>query len=329
MRIGATWSAAAKDPTGALAELRHVSEPNTNTNTDDTRLVEIDALGERLSALRLCDRSSLVAMGRSLEEHGQLTAVVLFAPAEQLEIIDGFKRMRAARALGWRTLCARVVTVGSIDAKLRLRELHEGCSLTELEEAWLVRSLFREDHVSQPDIARLLGRHKSWVWRRLMLVESLDAGVQNDVRLGLITARAAVAVSRLPRGNQVAASTVIIRRGLTVREADLLVAAALEEEEPAARAALLLRRLDGPAPRAPPGPRPSHAARSEASFMSADILRVREIAARLQARLMSSSLDVFTPAAAELLTEALVCLSPVLRALDGVIARVTGHEGAL
>ena len=58
--------------------------------------------------------------------------------------------------------------------------------------------------------------------------------------------------------------------------------------------------------------------------MSADILRVREIAARLEARLLSTPLETLTPAAAELMRDALVRLSPVLRALDGVIGTVTG-----
>ena len=152
--------------------------------------------------------------------------------------------------------------------------------------------------------------------------------VQSDVRLGLIAPRAAVAVSRLPRGNQVAASAVVVRRGLTVRQTDLLVAEALDEEDPDVRAALLARRLDGPALSTPPGPRPSRAVRSEADWMSADIQRVRDIAARLEARLMSSSLEVFTPAAADSMRDALVRLSPVLRALDEVIARVTGRKDA-
>jgi ParB-like chromosome segregation protein Spo0J len=298
-----------------------VPEPVT-----DLRLVELEALGERLSALRLSDRTTLAAMRRSLEEHGQLSAVVVFLLGEQLEIIDGFKRVRAARSLGWRTVSARVVAVGSIDAKLQLRALHDGRGLTELEEAWLVRSLFREDRVSLPDIARRLSRHRSWVWRRLMLVESLDTVVQSDVRLGLIAPRAAVAVSRLPRGNQVAASAVVVRRGLTVRQTELLVAEALDEREHAARAALLVRRLEGPMPTPLPGPKPSRTARSEADWMSADILRVREVAARLEARLMASPLEVFTPSAAELLFDALQRLSPVLRALDEVIGRVTGNE---
>ena len=294
----------------------------------DTRLIEVDALGEQLSSLRLCDRAALTAMGRSLEEHGQLSALVLYAPTSQLEIIDGFKRLRAARALGWSTLSARVVSVGSVDAKLRLRELHGGRGLTELEEAWLVRSLYREDHVTQPAIARLLGRHKSWVWRRLMLVESLEISVQSDVRLGLIAPRAAVALSRLPRGNQQAASVVVARRGLTVPQTELLVAELLHEEDLGARDALIARRLDGASHCSKPGPRPVRAARLESDWMSADILRVHEIAARLEARLLATPLDAFAPAAAELLRDALGRLQPVLRALDEVISTVASQTEA-
>ena len=292
----------------------------------ETREVEIEGLGERLSALRLCDAAALATVRRSLEVHGQLAALTLFAEPGSLEIIDGFKRVRAARALGWGTLIARIDDVSSIDAKLRLRELHDRRGLTELEEAWVVRSLYREDRVSQPEIARRMSRHKSWVWRRLMLVEALDPSVQIDVRLGLIAPRAAVAVSRLPRGNQLAASAVVVRRGLTVRQTDALVDDALHQPDSAACEALLARRLDGPAIGTPSGPRPSRVARSDADRMSLDILRVREIAARLEARLLSTPLAVFAPTAAELMRDALAQLSPVLRALDGVIRTVTGTQ---
>ena len=298
-----------------------MSEPHS-----ETRVVQIAPLGERLSALRLCDATALATVRRSLVQHGQLSALTLFIAGDGLEIIDGFKRVRSARALGWPTLLARIDDVGSIDAKLRLRELHDRRGLTELEEAWLVRSLYREDRVAQPEIARRMGRHKSWVWRRLMLVESLDPDVQADVRLGLIAARAAVAVSRLPRGNQQTASAVVIRRGLTVRQTDLLVEEVLEEPDDARREALLARRLAGPAPGTPPGPRPSRAMRSEADWMAADILRIHALAARLEVRLLATPLATFAPAATELMRDALARLSPVLRALDGVIGSVTGER---
>lgn len=60
--------------------------------------------------------------------------------------------------------------------------------------------------------------------------------------------------------------------------------------------------------------------------MSADILRVREVAARLTARLGATPLEVFEPAASELLHEALVRLSPVLRSLDDAIGAATRRK---
>jgi ParB-like chromosome segregation protein Spo0J len=289
----------------------------------ETRSVEIGSLGERLSSLRLCDAHALELVRRSLEQHGQLSALTLFVAGEQLEIIDGFKRVRAARALGLRTLQARIDEVGSVDAKLRLCELSLRRGLTDLEEGWLVRSLYREDRLTQPEIAQRMRRHKSWVWRRLMLVEALAPTVQADVRLGLLAARSAVAVSRLPRGNQPAASLVVMRRGLTVRQTELLVEEVLAQKDSAASAALLAKRLDETEPFMAPGPRATRAVRNEADWMSADILRVREVAARLTARLGATPLEAFEPAACELLHDALVRLSPVLRSLDDVIGTVT------
>jgi ParB-like chromosome segregation protein Spo0J len=298
-----------------------VHEPNS-----DTHLVEIAPLGERLAPLRLCDAAALAAVRRSLERHGQLTAITLFVETSRLEILDGFKRVRAARALGLSRLIARIDEVDAIEAKIRVAELHDRRGLTELEEAWLVRSLYRDDGIGQPEIARRMSRHKSWVWRRLMLVEALEPAVQADVRLGLVAPRAAVAVGRLPRGNQVAASHVVARRGLTVRQTDRLVQELLDLDSDTARMDRLARCTDGPAvEKHGPGLRP---ARNQADAMASDIARVRAIAARLEARLLAMPLAAFTPAAAELLRDALHRLSPVLRPRDGVIATFAGHEDA-
>jgi len=287
--------------------------------------VQLAQLGELLAELRLCDDKALATMRRSLRRHGQLCALTVFVQDGALQILDGFKRVRAAQALGLSTLQARIDEVSGVEAKLRLMELHSARGLSELEQGWLVRSLYRDDGLTQPQIAQRMGRHKSWVWRRLMLVESLEPQVQAQVRLGLLSARAAVAVSRLPRGNQPAASAVVIRRGLTVRQTDLLVAQMLDTDADE-RAAMLERRLESPSTEAIPGPRPLRAARSEADLLSADILRIHEVSARLEARLLARPPRTFTPAAAQLLHDALRRLSPVLRCLDAVIAHVTSSE---
>jgi ParB-like chromosome segregation protein Spo0J len=57
-----------------------------------------------------------------------------------LEVLDGFKRLRAARVLGLRDLRALVVDVDVVAATVHMRELHVGRGLTAIEEAWIVRA---------------------------------------------------------------------------------------------------------------------------------------------------------------------------------------------
>ena len=51
-------------------------------------------------------------------------------------------------------------------------------------------------------MAELLGRHKSWVCRRLALLEKLATEVRQDLEVGLLTPTAAREIARLPAGNQ-------------------------------------------------------------------------------------------------------------------------------
>jgi ParB/RepB/Spo0J family partition protein len=282
---------------------------------DHERDVDLADLGEALATLRLCDASALEAMRRSLARHGQLSALCLFAEGGQLEIVDGFKRVRAARALGLTTLRARVADVDVVGAKVQLAAMHDRRGLTELEEAWLIRSLYREHGLSQPAIAERLGRHKSWVFRRLMLVEALDPAVQADVRLGLLAPRAAVAVSQLPRGNQHDLAGLVVRRGLTVRQTELVVAELLDLGDDTARARHISARLDGAEPGPRPGVRPTRVTKSEIDWLAGDIRTVRLVAARLDARLAGGSLRTIGPEAAAIAEQSLLGLVPVLDAL--------------
>lgn len=291
-------------------------------------LVPLAALGERLGGLRLRDGSGLDAMQRSLARHGQLTAVVLFGHGGELEMLDGFKRLHAARALGWNELRATTSDVTVADAKVQIATLHDGRGLTELEEAWLVRSLYRDDGLSQPEIARRLSRHKSWVCRRLLLVESLEPELQAAVRLGVLAPRAAVALAALPRGNQRAGLELVVRRGLTVRQTELLVAELLDLGDDATRAEFLARRLESwPAAPTPARP-PSRALRSEADWMAADVATLLRVGARLEARLLGTPLGALGASAGGVVFDGLVALTPVLDALARTIASVTGKGRA-
>jgi hypothetical protein len=152
-----------------------------------------------------------------------------------------------------------------------------------------------------------------------MLVEALDSAVQADVRLGRLAPRAAMAVSQLPRGNQHDLSGLVIRRGLTVRQTELVLAELLDLPDDATRAQQIAQRLEGAAPFALPGVRATRLARSETDWLAGDIRTVRLVAARLEARLTGGALHTIGPEAAALAQESLLALVPVLEALRGTI----------
>ncbi len=81
-------------------------------------------------------------------------------------------------------------------AKAAIHGLNQtGSRPREWEEAWIVHALVREDGMTQVEVAELLGRHKSWVCRRLALVEKLTNEAREDLRLGLLSTTAARALS--------------------------------------------------------------------------------------------------------------------------------------
>lgn len=179
-------------------------------NEGSTRPVALAALGERYRRYRLGDPEAEEAMAGSLRRWGQLSPVVACERAcergreQRLELIDGFKRLSAARQIGEMTsLSVRVLEADEPMAKAAILGLNrDQRPVRELEEAWVVQGLVRDDGMTQVDAAHLLGRHKSWVCRRLALLERLSVAVKEDLRLGLVGPALARQLVRLPAGNQ-------------------------------------------------------------------------------------------------------------------------------
>lgn len=276
----------------------------------------------KLGALRLRTPELLSTLERSLKRHGQLEPIVVFACGELLEVIDGFKRLQLARQLGWERLRVRVCDLEPVQAKLLLPVLHAQRGLSALEEAWLLLSLYRDHGLSQGRIAAELGKHKSWVSRRLLLVEQLTDSVQTQVRLGLVVPRAAMVLAALPRGNQQAAADIVTSRALTVRQTELLVADVLG----CRGSAELTQRLaqwqeQGPRVASVRKPPPAKL-RSEADWMCLDITTLRATGARLEARLLSTPLPTLGQGPSSIICRGLEGLAPVLDTLAKTVADV-------
>jgi ParB-like chromosome segregation protein Spo0J len=187
---------------------------------DDVRQnVCLDRYDERYGYLRLPRPRQEEALGSSMRRYGQLTPIVAAERGECFAVVDGFKRLHAARKIGLEVLEGRVFSLSEQAAIGAVYSLNQhGRGLVDLEEALVVRELCREHGMAQVEVGELLGRHKSWVSRRLMLVERLSEEAQSDVRVGLISTSMVRELVRLPRGNQAEVAVAIHRHGLTVRQ---------------------------------------------------------------------------------------------------------------
>jgi ParB/RepB/Spo0J family partition protein len=202
----------------------------------EVHLLAVAELGEHYRRYRLPDPGAETAMTGSVQRYGQLTPLVVCLREETYEVLDGFKRLAAARALGLKTVSTRLLEANERLAKAAIFGLNQtGRRTHEWEDAWIVYALVREDGLTQVEVAELLGRHKSWVCRRLALVEKLAEEVRDDLRLGLLSATAARALVRLPAGNQVEVVATVHRDDLTAAElegvVDLLAAAPARSQQ--------------------------------------------------------------------------------------------------
>ena len=182
--------------------------------------VRLDALGDQFRRYRLRVPQAVQAMAQSLRRWGQCAPIVATVRQEKPQVLDGFTRWEAAQQVrGMNTLLVRLITVDDVRAKAAIYGLNQtGRRPYELEEAWLVQALVREDHLSQSEVAELLGRHKSWVCRRLALLEKLAADVRQELEVGLLTPTAAREIARLPAGNQAEVLDVSRREALSSDE---------------------------------------------------------------------------------------------------------------
>lgn len=203
----------------------------------EVRSLPLAQIGERYRRYRLTSPEAEEEMVRSLRRWGQLAPITVWVREGLAEVLDGFKRLSAARRTeGMKSLAAQRLEVDERGAKAAIYGLNQvGRHLAELEEAWIVFALVREDGLSQVEAASLLGRHKSWVHRRLALLERLCEEAREDLRLGLLSVTAARQFVRLPTGNQSETLSVCRRERLSTREltgtVDLLLASATREKE--------------------------------------------------------------------------------------------------
>jgi ParB/RepB/Spo0J family partition protein len=193
-----------------------------------------------LSELRIVNKRRIHQIKKSMQAHGQLQPVVARAYEGGVQLIDGFKRVYACESLCIDNLQCRLLDVSEEQAKVLMLSYNWTTrSMDSYEEALVLRELLESQGVDQGSLARQTGRSRSWVSRRLSLIDRLDEGVGTEIRMGILSSSHGRSLMRLPRGNQLTVARLVCTYELSSRQTDRIVSAYLSAEDEQSRKLVL------------------------------------------------------------------------------------------
>jgi len=152
--------------------------------------IDLHQLELRHRDLRIHDGEQRRRLIGSVAEIGQQVPVIVIRDAERFVLIDGYLRVEALRRLHRDTALATTWALSEIEALLHHRHLSIA-KRAAIEDAWLLGRL-REQGLTMDELARRLCRSKSWVSRRLGLLDELAIAAQDHVRAGTVPPQAAM-----------------------------------------------------------------------------------------------------------------------------------------
>lgn len=185
-----------------------------------------------LASVRIVNPARILQVEKSMRVHGQLQPVIARVEHDKYQLIDGFKRFYASENLLTETLQCRVLDIDLPQAKVLLLSYNRPHrSMEAWEEALVLQDLQQIHSLDQRSLAELIGYSRSWVSRRLSLIEKIDEKVSAQIMMGVLSSSQARALIRLPRGNQCAVAGAITNFNLTSRQSDTLVEAFLKAKD--------------------------------------------------------------------------------------------------
>jgi ParB family chromosome partitioning protein len=167
--------------------------------------------------------AELEELAASLRERGIIQPIVvrsLRGVPDGYEIIAGERRWRAAQRAGLHEVPVVVVEATDAEAlQLAIIENVQRADLNPLEEAEGYRALMEEFHNSQEEIAKIVGKSRSYIANTLRLLKLPDA-VKAYIQDGKLTAGHARMLIGEPNAEQLAQD--IVARDLNVREVEAM-----------------------------------------------------------------------------------------------------------
>ncbi len=208
------------------------------------RDIAIDAIRENRSQPRTrFDEQALEELAASIREHGLIQPLIVTEhPSGGYELIAGERRWRAARRAGLNSVPVLVKDATPQQLlELALVENVQRADLNPLEEGRAYQTLKDEFNLKDDEIAQRVGKSRVAVVNARRLIR-LIADAQQALLDGVISAGHGRALLRLEQPDQQAAAlALIIKRELSVREAERLSDMVLNElTAPPTQQALLM-----------------------------------------------------------------------------------------
>jgi ParB family chromosome partitioning protein len=186
------------------------------------RDVDFHLLDLRYRHTRIKSEKMLVTMQNSINSYGQLVPAIVVPEEDKFILIDGHLRLSALKAIGEDCLKVQIIEENESDILFLLLVKNNDRQLEIVEQAALIQELHTRFTYSFGEIAKRLGRDKSWVKRRLDLIESLPEEAHQAVMSGKLSSWAAsrilVPLSRANEQDCIALTRKLISDPLSTRE---------------------------------------------------------------------------------------------------------------
>jgi ParB family chromosome partitioning protein len=169
------------------------------------------------------DEQALQELADSIRAQGVIQPIVVRPQGSHYELIAGERRWRAAQIAGLQTI---PVVIRDLDSKsaaaIALIENIQREDLNPLEESQALMRLIEEFDLTHQQVADSVGRSRASVSNLLRLLDLADP-VKDQVNRGLLDMGHARALLALIRHDQIEVATIVVNRGLSVRETEALV----------------------------------------------------------------------------------------------------------
>jgi len=173
---------------------------------------------------KVFNEDKLKELAASIKEQGLIQPVIVHKAGSGFQLIVGERRWRASRLAGLKTIPAQIKEATKREFyEMALIENIQREDLNPLEVAEAYKRLQDEFKLTQEGLAKRLGKERSTVTNFLRILQ-LPKEVKQDLASGMLSMGHAKAILSLESGgDQIAAASSIVKKGLSVREAEALV----------------------------------------------------------------------------------------------------------